>query len=391
MLQQPLKDPDGILALARGLNEAAGARAAYDGYLQLVSRLTNPLVGDQPDLRALLERLERGKTGSLQGDFRFLPPSKAHETDLVKKLYGDRPIPEGFDLIEEMVRRIRAGTLSLEPGPDSGWYDYQTWALEPLVIPEKMPEAQKLKLDPEYRKQLLELLKGVLALTRETHIKQLEIPAAGASLRREPALIIEPQLSAEPTFSYYLRRAVSYRFVENVLEQSFGASYVPYAEAARVGPFPGAAGRSLATLPSRSGDVRGSPGGCTQGRKRAGYARAEPAPGLPQLAACLSSRAEPAAADHVPQHEADEKRQEHESRRGEEPHQPSAVAEMHEVEEHQKRLDRRDGECGHRVERPQVQISHRHGDGGEHNEHDKYHEVRPGGDRRLAHPCLPMR
>jgi hypothetical protein len=54
----------------------------------------------------------------------------------------------------------------------------------PLVIPEKMPEAPRLDLDASYRRQLLELFKGILALTRETHIKQLEIPAVGAAAPR---------------------------------------------------------------------------------------------------------------------------------------------------------------------------------------------------------------
>ena len=75
-----------------------------------------------------------------------------------------------------MIRRIRLGQIELKPTGRSGWYDYQTWALEPLVVPEAMPESARLKLNDDYRKQLLELFKGVLALTRETHVKQLLIP-----------------------------------------------------------------------------------------------------------------------------------------------------------------------------------------------------------------------
>ena len=114
----------------------------------------------------------------------FFPASRAHETDLVKKLYMDRPIPEGFNLVEEMVRRIRSGKIDLTPTASSGWYDYQTWALEPLVAPEQTAEAARLKLEESYRKQLDELFKGILALTRETHVKQLEIPDAGGESPR---------------------------------------------------------------------------------------------------------------------------------------------------------------------------------------------------------------
>jgi hypothetical protein len=66
------------------------------------------------------------------------------------------------------------------------------------------------------------LFKALLALTRETHIKQLEMPMVGAALP-PPVLYISPNLTAEPLATYYLRRARSYRFIREVLEQAFGA------------------------------------------------------------------------------------------------------------------------------------------------------------------------
>ena len=136
-------------------------------------------------------------------------------------------IPDGFELADEMVRRIQAGTLDLTPRPDSGWYDYQTWALEPLVAPERMPEAAHLKLDESYKKELVKLFKALLALTRETHIKQLEVPAAGAAAP-PPGIVLHlrPRLSQEPLATFYLRRALSYRFVRGVLVGAFGAEGV---------------------------------------------------------------------------------------------------------------------------------------------------------------------
>ena len=83
-----------------------------------------------------------------------------------------------------MIRRIRTGELNLEPGAESGWYDYQIWALEALVIPERMPEGDRLYLDEEYRKLLIELFKGLLTLTRETHVKQLEMPRLAQQSQR---------------------------------------------------------------------------------------------------------------------------------------------------------------------------------------------------------------
>ena len=223
MLQGEL-DAAGIGALAGALRDDPSARATYERHLRLVSRLTNPFA--QPDLRSLLEAYDRGHTGAAEAGARFFPPSVAHETEVAKKLFGNRSIPDGFVLADEMVRQIRASELDLTPRAESGWYDYQTWALEALVIPERMPEGERLKLDEGYRNHLVELFKGLLTLTRETHIKQVEIPEMGAALggwNREVSIDIEPALSAEPLATFYLRRALGYRYLRSVLEEAFGS------------------------------------------------------------------------------------------------------------------------------------------------------------------------
>ena len=220
MLQSELKGRPGIEAIVKALHADKQARAAYEAHLALASRLTNPLA--YPDLRSQLVALDRGALDVPSEGIYFFPPSRSYETELIKKLYGQRPIPEGFSLVDEMIRRIRGGQLSLRPGDASGWYDYQTWCLEPLVIPETAPEAGHLDFDPSYRKQLLDLFKGILALTRETHAKQVEIPIVGAAARPARPIEIAPELSAEPLASYYFRRAESYGFVRSVLEDCLG-------------------------------------------------------------------------------------------------------------------------------------------------------------------------
>ena len=216
---------DGIKAIANALRVDPVARGTYESHLRFVSRLTNPFAN--PDLRKVLDAIDRGLGDVAVEGIRFFPPSVAHETKLVKKLYGDKPIPDGFVLADEMIRQIRSSELKLEPGADSGWYDYQTWSMEPLVIPERMPEGKRLQLDDDYRKLLLELFKGMLTLTRETHVKQLEQVECGAAMgwwgRRQKVFInIDPELSAEPLATHYLRRAVGYRFIRGVLEEAFG-------------------------------------------------------------------------------------------------------------------------------------------------------------------------
>lgn len=223
MLQTELEGKAGIEAVVKALAADTQSAATYEAYLALVSKLTNPLAYD--DLREQLAALEAGRLDAPDDEVYFFPPSKSHETELVKMLYDNRPIPEGFSLVDEMIRRIRSGALDLKPTASSGWYDYQTWSLEPLVIPEQMPEAKHLELDASYRKQLLELFKGILALTRETHIKQLENPTPGEAAPftpPRPIIHVYPELTAEPLATFYLRRAWSYAVVRRVLEGTFG-------------------------------------------------------------------------------------------------------------------------------------------------------------------------
>lgn len=225
MLQTELKNPAELEAIARALHRAGAGRHTYEKYLALVSKLTNPLA--KADLRPQLAGLDGGKWNPPPQPVAFFPPSIAPETELIKRLYGNRPIPEGFNLADEMIQRIQAGKLSLQPRPDSGWYDHQLWSFEPLVIPDQTPEAKRLVLDKSYRKLLLELFKGLITLARETHIKQLEMPLVGSAApheREKPKLRIRvaPELSAEPLATHYARRAQAYRFVRKVIEETFG-------------------------------------------------------------------------------------------------------------------------------------------------------------------------
>ena len=220
LLQSELVGRQGIGSIIDALNSNSEVTSTYRTYLELVSKLTNPLT--QPDLRDHLGAPSIRLSGIPAEDVYFLPPSDSHEGELAKKLLGNSSIPEGFNLVEELVLRIQNGEIELQPDEDSGWYDYQTWALEPLVIPDEMPEAAKVVYEKSYRRQLLEVFKGVLALTRETHVKQLEPMLLGADFP-PPSLDIYPGLSSEPLPTYYLRRAESYQFIRGILEETFGS------------------------------------------------------------------------------------------------------------------------------------------------------------------------
>jgi hypothetical protein len=182
------------------------SKAAYSAHLDFVAQLTNPLVSDMPDLRKPNGRW-------------FFPPSQSLESALVKRLYGDRFIPDGWSLADEIVKRLRDGSSNIDPTDTSGWYDLQTWALEPLVRLDEMPEGARLTIDDRYREQLEDVFKAIFALTRETHVKQLQFLRAGSALRaREVVVRIAPDLTVEPIRTYYERRALGYQFVRHILD-----------------------------------------------------------------------------------------------------------------------------------------------------------------------------
>ena len=223
---------DKSAALVRAIKNKAGqTKDFYFKYLRVTEKMTNPFPSDVTDLRRCIKDLltacgteEQKKTVVL------FPPSRSYETDLVKKLYGNKPIPDNFNLAEKLIEEIKTGSIDLTPRENSGWYDYQTHSLESLILPDKFPEGKKLEFTQSYREELEELFKSLLALTRETHIKQLEIPLmAGSAHRPRPAeqkirIDISPELTLEPLATYYLRRARSYNFIHSVLKDMLGES-----------------------------------------------------------------------------------------------------------------------------------------------------------------------
>jgi hypothetical protein len=205
LLQQELNQSD-VGALTAALEADPANKAAYSAHLDFVAQITNPLVSDMPDLRKPNGRY-------------FFPPAQSLESGLVKRLYGDRFIPDGWSLADEMAARLRDGSLNVDPTDMSGWYDFQAWALDPFVRLDNMPEGARLKTNDRYRKQLEDLFKAILALTRETHVKQLHMPMAGRALgAREVVVRVAPDLTVEPIRTYYERRALGYEFLRHVLE-----------------------------------------------------------------------------------------------------------------------------------------------------------------------------
>jgi hypothetical protein len=207
-LQQPL-EPGPAADLTRALKQTPGAPDAYDAYLRLIGRLTNPPMAPGPQ--------NAGKCPP------FFPPARSHEVTLFEKLYADRPIPEEFDLMSELIRRVRAGDIKLEPSDDAGWYDRQTWSLEPLLLPDRKPDATHLEMGKRYRKHLENLFRGALAFARETFVSNMAGGRGGYGGPSRRPLVVHPNLTVEPLPTLYARRAEVYRFVQSVIEAAFGA------------------------------------------------------------------------------------------------------------------------------------------------------------------------
>ena len=79
-------------------------------------------------------------------------------------------------------------------------------------MPDRTPEAGKLRLAEDYRDDLKELFRSLLGSARETHVKQIESAVGGGC-----PLVVRPHLTFEPLAEHYRRRAASYRFVRERL------------------------------------------------------------------------------------------------------------------------------------------------------------------------------
>jgi hypothetical protein len=183
---------------------------SYRKLLKLATRLAAPL--DAPTV------LEKGE------EQRLFPPFRSMETALLLAMYGTSLVPPDFQLIDELLARLRAGTLSLSPTEDGGWYEHEQHALSILVTPEQSPEAARLAYGERYRAYLDDFFRALLALARETHAKQLGRAGAGAAGPRELPIYVEPELTVEPLIEFYERKAKSLEFVSDLLRTTFGAT-----------------------------------------------------------------------------------------------------------------------------------------------------------------------
>ena len=219
-------------ALAAVLGQDKTLLADYQQAVAFYARLSNPnnclSLADIRNARPLdiatMKRLAKEKNVP-DAAVAVFPPGTSKETVLFAKLFP-LGVPPNVDLMKELVKRIRSGEVDLKPKAQSGWYEYQVYALETLLLPEKGAEKDKLLLTKEYKKRMLEAFKALITKRRETHVRELAVEAAKAEEPRKLPVVIEvdvqPRLRVEPAPTYYVRTARAYAFLANLLEATVG-------------------------------------------------------------------------------------------------------------------------------------------------------------------------
>ena len=228
--------------IAETLEADAAMLEAYSRYQQVAERITNPT--SNLDLRDVLpfdahfanaaalrtailgsdawaEKIEglNASNGNNAG-VAFWPFSYSKENVLFRKIPPNEAA--GTNLMDMLVDAIRSGEVVLEPANNSGWYDYQVFALETLLLPERAEENNNLLLSGTYKQRLKKAFEALITQRRETHIKQLETGFGSTSAPPPPP---SPQLSVEPLATNYLRTARAYRMLLDGLGPLLGGGF----------------------------------------------------------------------------------------------------------------------------------------------------------------------
>jgi hypothetical protein len=211
---QPIEDPSIPVEIARVLRADPKLRDDYVKAYTFYARLTNPLVGRTP------ADLVDGPPPGPNEHFSLFPQSTSREVVLFEELFP-LGLPPGANLMRELITAIRSGKVDLKPDTTSGWYEYQAYALETLLLPEKGPEANKLLLTKAYKKRMLEAFQALITKRRETHVRNAKYAGAKAEPPQELESV-KPRLRVEPNPTYYLRTARSYAFLASFLESTIG-------------------------------------------------------------------------------------------------------------------------------------------------------------------------
>lgn len=206
-LQEKFDLPSEAFDRARAaVTSDAALDQAYRFHAEFLRLMTNPFTAGSP----------AGDPAKFE-KWAFLPPCRSNEAELVKEN------PRLTDPMDELIRRVRDGRMTLAPREDSGFYDYEQHALKVYLLAQKYTEGRKVNFGELYLQRLEDLFRVGMAKARESHCKDLEVPtAAGCAPPKKPPE--RPLLPLEPLPSAYYRYAVAFDFLLNRLNKLIGES-----------------------------------------------------------------------------------------------------------------------------------------------------------------------
>ena len=241
-------DTPPCIELAMAVQSDAELSRAFGFFGQFHARLTNPpaykglhpcpsifeiarLWEKSADLPQRVDRLAwfRREAALMYGEHAGMALdsySTSPEAELVVRVVRATGIPDPRGFLDRILAMIRSGEFSLEPGPDSGWYAYQWYALETLICPDRAAENPKLLLNRPYRKRFEEIFASAVTKNRETHILSVPTIIGGLSgddieaSRRK--VEVRPEFTVEPAATVYLRQARGYRFLRAAIGELAG-------------------------------------------------------------------------------------------------------------------------------------------------------------------------
>ena len=136
------------------------------------------------------------------------------------------------DPVGAMIQAVRDGKISLEPGPDAGFYRHRWFALETLAAPAKAPECHKLQLSADYERRWQRAFAASFTEGRSGFIKRLPITVMGYSESGPLPLEIAPHFTAEPSPIVYLRLSRAYRMAAEGIGRAGKTDFPSLAETA---------------------------------------------------------------------------------------------------------------------------------------------------------------
>ncbi|HEY9723414.1 MAG TPA: hypothetical protein V6D47_15490, partial [Oscillatoriaceae cyanobacterium] len=166
------------------------------------------LAGQAGARQALFAKLKGALEDGMNMNFSLFPSSRSVETALFAKEQAP-----GGDLMGLLIGALRSGQVTMKPGADSGFYQYQEYALQALLEPDKGLEGTKVTFGDKYMGRLEEAFKTGLTKARETQVKQIGIgPEPTAAI-----LPLQPKLFVEPVITVYKRYGDMYDFLERAV------------------------------------------------------------------------------------------------------------------------------------------------------------------------------